>query len=324
MTTLDLFKSAGILEDLKASMDNDYVKYPLMGAGVGGLASGAASAFGGGEKNETSQEARKRILNSVLQGGAFGGLAGLGTAAGKSLFSGALSSHDHAKGEEEPKNNLWRNIASGIGGATGAVTGHVTAGKYMDDLDAGIAKYNETGNKIVSQIEEAMKPSAAEAAAIKNTGNAFVPPSNIDELLSRISSTTPEHAATAAGQAAKAISHTGNPVASGDISNALNRMLGSASPDATGPKGISGALKKLLTGLPGGGEASALRHAEDVAKNGFRAAEAIGPLKRVGGRLAGGVGGAIVGAGLPAFAGWATTSSSDIPYAPPRSAKTSD
>lgn len=86
MNALELFKQAGILDQIKASLGGAgnagetfgrYARNGLLGAGVGATGMGLASMMGG-EDNESPSDRRSRILTNILSGGALGGAAGLG------------------------------------------------------------------------------------------------------------------------------------------------------------------------------------------------------------------------------------------------------
>ena len=103
MTTLELFKEAFSMQDLQGYWNNDYVKYPLIGAGAGGLLGGVGSYLNGGRENETNSDARNRILMNALKGAGYGGLAGGGLAAAKDLFThGAKGVNPNLNPKEHP------------------------------------------------------------------------------------------------------------------------------------------------------------------------------------------------------------------------------
>jgi hypothetical protein len=89
MTALQIFKQAGVWDNITNALTSDYVKYPLIGAGLGGLASGVTSYLGGNgdEGNEeTPEERNQRILLNSLKGAGYGAAGGLGLAGAKSLY----------------------------------------------------------------------------------------------------------------------------------------------------------------------------------------------------------------------------------------------
>lgn len=125
---------------------SDYVRYPLIGAGIGGLGMGTASAFGGHgdpENPESAKDRIKRITNSALRGAALGGATGLGAAALKGPASKIFESGEDLatkSTKEDPLNSYVRGSGAALGGAAGAlgnVKNHVANSKdKIEDLKA--------------------------------------------------------------------------------------------------------------------------------------------------------------------------------------------
>lgn len=114
----------GAWDKTKEIANNDYVKYPLIGAGIGGLAMGGASAIGGHgdpENPEKSSDKFKRIGNSALKGAVLGGGAGLGYAALNRAASSVISP-DGPKEDPDQKPGDAKYIRRG-GAGLGALEG---------------------------------------------------------------------------------------------------------------------------------------------------------------------------------------------------------
>lgn len=161
MTALQLFKQANVWESIKDTLDSDYVKYPLVGAGVGGLGLGGAAALGNGPEDETPEAKRKRILSSALKGAGLGGVAGLSGAAIKNnlgFLSGGKG--EGSDGGQKSPGRQWSSPEKSVttlgGGALGGAVGYNSAEKSIAEQNAKIDISNKDGRGIVAEINKLM------------------------------------------------------------------------------------------------------------------------------------------------------------------------